>query len=275
MSIFTNDDVAAFGANYLSLVQSYLPVPVSSFTAPFLLDLLQAAESDISQKLRVYLEPTKIFPFSPSASDLQPLTTTGMFGNIVSQTAWAEEPGYDYDPDFFSGNGYGFLVLKQHPVISIDFIRFQYPSPFNTFYTIPTAWVRFDKKTGQVNLVPEAASFTAPLTAFQLTALGGGTTIPFMMQVQYTAGLENVKTDPKWANLRQAIYQQAVVNMLNNSVLPASSSISADGLSRSKSVKISDYQDNIERTLFGPKGSNGGLWTFIHGVEGTMMGSPY
>jgi len=53
---------------------------------------------------------------------------------------------------------------------------------------------------------------------------------------------------------------------------PNSASISADGLSQSLSVDMEKYRGAIEATLFGPKGSNGGLMTAIHGIRLGMLG---
>ena len=55
-------------------------------------------------------------------------------------------------------------------------------------------------------------------------------------------------------------------------MLPQSASISADGLSQSNSFNYKAWQDDINETLFGPKGSNGGLFTSIHGINGSVLG---
>jgi len=262
MSLFTGNDLPAFRRNrigpaWASLVGTELP------DNEFLLHEIQAAEADISQRLRTYFEPTKVFPFPPAQSDLDALPV-GM--------PYDQEPGYDYDTTFFQGERWGFIATRHKPIISVDFIRFSYPAPTLVFYTIPNDWMRIDFKYGQINLVPATSTFTAPLSAFMLQALSGGTTIPFMMQVQYTAGLQNVRTDPKWRNLVDVIYRQAVLNCLKNAYIPQSGSISADGLSESRGFDVLKFQEGIDETLFGPKGSNGGLWTAIHGIVSAYAG---
>ena len=66
--------------------------------------------------------------------------------------------------------------------------------------------------------------------------------------------------------------KKAVLKILEDSFLPQSGSISADGLSQSLSVDMEKYHDMIDRTLNGGKGSNGGLMTAIHGVRIGVLG---
>lgn len=254
MSLFSSADLAKFKTDrLLRAAQTYWPgVELSD---DYLLMQLQAAEAHIGHELRVFLEPTTIFPYEPSEDEISAL-----------QGPYAEEPGYDYDPEFFGPGRWGYIVTRQRPIVSVEFIRFAYPSPQQTFYAIPSEWIRLDKKHGQINLVPAAAGFTAPLNAFMLQAVGGGAMIPFMLQVKYVAGLQNVKTDPRWADLLDVIFKQAVLNVLDDNFTPQSGSISADGLSQSMSMDSDKYRDSIEVRLWGPKGSNGGLWTSIHGI---------
>ena len=93
-----------------------------------------------------------------------------------------------------------------------------------------------------------------------------------MIQLQYTAGLQNVRRDPKWRNLVNVIYRQATLNIIKENYVPGSGSISADGLSESRTVDTGKWQEEIDMTLFGPKGSNGGLWTQIHGIVSAYGG---
>jgi hypothetical protein len=64
-----------------------------------------------------------------------------------------------------------------------------------------------------------------------------------------------------------------VLKVIEDGFLPSSGSISADGLSQSLSMDMEKYRDMISTTLFGPKGSNGGLLTAIHGIKLFTMGS--
>lgn len=256
MSIFSANDVSNFRTDRLLRAASTY-WPNVTLSDAYLLQQLQAAEAYVARRLRVCLEPTQVFPWSPSTSDLSGLPT-GM--------PWLEEPGYDYDPQFFSSGRWGYIITRYRPIISVQLIQFAYPVPTQSFFPIPQEWIRLEKKHGQINLVPASASFAAPLNAFMLQAVGGGDMIPFMLQVQYQTGLQNVRTDPQWADLVDVIYKQAVLNILDENFTPQSGSISADGLSQSMSLDADKYRDAIELKLTGPKGSHGGLWAAIHGI---------
>ncbi|MGC1305199.1 MAG: hypothetical protein WA840_22755 [Caulobacteraceae bacterium] len=262
MSLFSTDDVAEFRQDaLLAAYQAYLPGV--TYSDAYLLRQLQAAEAETAKVLRVFLEPTYVFPHLPRADEIAALPT-GM--------PWAEEPGYDYGPGFFESDSWGYLVLQQKPLIEVHSIVLDYPAPTQGMFAIPRDWIRPDRKYATIRLVPGTSSFVAPLGAFVLQALGGGSTIPSMIRVTYTAGLTGVKTDPHWADLLDAIYKKAVLKVIEGAFLPQSGSIGADGLSQSLSINTQQYRDQAAEILTGPKGSNGGLRAYIHGVGGTMLG---
>ncbi|MDB5550519.1 MAG: hypothetical protein JWL86_503 [Rhizobium sp.] len=260
MSLFAAGDVAAFRAGTFAAAQTTYLSGVT-FTDAFLLGQIQAAEQDVSSQLKVLLEPTVIFPYVPTDAEIAAL----------SGKPWRDEPGYDYDPEFFRNERWGYIVSRQQPIISIEYIQFAYPSPQNLVYKIPSDWLRVDRKYGHIRMVPASSTFVAPLGAFLMQALGGGSNIPSMIQMKYTAGL-NGKNDVLWPLIQDVIYKMAVLKIMQGAMIPGSVSISADGLSQSLSTKIDDYQAVIDRTLFGPKGSNGGLWTTVHGFGGGVLG---
>ena len=263
MSLFSAQDIGWFRLDALMCAWRNL-FPNVVLSDAYLLRMLHAAEAETSKQLRVLLEPTYVFPFTPADSDIAAIP-----GNLP----WIEEPGYDYSPDFFEGDKWGYLVLRQKPLISVDYIRLSYPAPMGQqFYVIPPDWIRPDKRYSVIRLVPFTASFTAPLGAFIMQALGGGATVPSMIQVGYTAGLKDVKTDPQWADLIDVISKKAALKVIEGAYLPQSGSISGDGLSQSMSLDTSKYRELIQETLFGPKGSNGGLFSYIHGIVGAIAG---
>lgn len=223
---------------------------------------LLAAESEISHTLRVYLQPTVIVPDDTPQSELDAMD--------AADIVYATEAAYDYDPDFFSGESWGYIVTKQKPIISVQSIVFAYPVPQQQFFQIPAEWIRLDKKYGHIRLVPAAMAFAAPLSAFIMQALGGGRTIPFMIRIKYTAGIKDVFKE--YPELVDTIKKMAVLKIIQASFPAQSGSISADGLSQSQSVDISKYEDMIDRALNGPKGSNGGLMTAIHGIRMSVLG---
>lgn len=227
----------------------------------FLWGKVLAAESEIKHTLRVPLVATQFFATPPSSSDLAAMPP-GM--------PWDIDPAYDYDPEFFQGEKWGYIVTRQKPVQTVQRIRFAYPAPSSLFFDIPLDWIRLDQKYGHIRLVPATSAFSAPLSAFMMQALGGGRTIPFMIQLNYVAGIANAATD--YPELLDVIKKLAVLKAVEDGFLPQSGSISADGLSQSMSVDMEKYRDTINNILNGPKGSNGGLMTAIHGVRNTVMG---
>jgi hypothetical protein len=260
VSLFALSDIAAFKLDRLqAVIQTYFPSGAMP-SDEFLLQQVQAAEQDVIVALKVFLEPTTIFPYTPSDAEVEALDGAD----------WAEEPGYDYDAEFFQGERWGYIVTRQRPIITVTAVNFVYPSPQNSVYQIPNDWLRLDKKYGQIRMVPASSTFVAPLGAFLLQALAGGGTIPSMLQVHYVAGLTDVLT--KWPNIVDLIYKTAILKLIRGFFIPQSQSISADGLSQSMSFDADKYQAGLNETMFGPKGSNAGLFTAIHGLANTVMG---
>lgn len=260
MSLFTSGDVATFRSDRLmTLAATYAPSINPS--EDYLLRQIRAAEREIARQLKVALEPTRVFPREPTEAEIAALPE-GM--------PWVEEPANDFDPSFFRGERWGFIILNKRPVLKVHSIRFVYPSPHQAFYTIPYDWIRLDKRAGHIRLVPASAAWSAPLNAFLMAAMGGGMTIPGMIQVDYDAGLKDAVQE--WPDLIEVILKKAALNVLENLYLPASASISGDGLSQSISMDASKYRDLINETLFGPKGSNSGLFTAIHGLQLSVLG---
>jgi hypothetical protein len=233
-----------------------------TLTDDYIWEKVVAAESQIKHTLRVPLVPTQFFAYTPTTPEDIALEQPGVPIDI--------DPAYDYDPEFFQGEKWGFIVTRQKPVQSVQRMRFAYPAPSNLFFDIPLDWIRLDQKYGHIRLVPATSAFSAPLSAFMMQALGGGRTIPFMIQLTYIAGIQNAWTT--YPELIDVIKKQAVLKVVEDGFLPQSGSISADGLSQSMSVDMEKYRDTIDSILNGPKGSNGGLMTSIHGVRNTIMG---
>lgn len=263
MTIFKNRvaAIADLRADRLSLAAASV-LPSVQLSDDYLYLKLLAAEAEIARRLRVYLEPTTIVPDDAQQSELDALEAGG--------ATWAQEPAYDYDQEFFMYDRWGYLVTKSKPIISVQSLKFVYPSALNQVFEIPHEWIRLDKRYGHIRLVPATQAFAAPLGAFLLQSLSGGRTVPFMIQVRYTAGLTNVLAN--WPDLVDVIKKRAVVGMITDAFLPQSGSISADGLSQSLSVDVEKYHDSIDLAIDGPKGSNGGLMTAIHGIRLGILG---
>jgi hypothetical protein len=230
-------------------------INLSALSDSDIVSSINAAEAEASHQLRVLFQPTVILPNEATQAEMDALTATA--------TPFMQEASYDYDPEFFIGNRWGYIITKQSPIISVQSINFAYPSPAMTVFSIPDSWVRMDKKYGQIRLVPATQPFSAPLTAFVMQALGGGKTIPFMIQLRYTAGLANPAAD--YPDLVDTVKKMAMMRILQSAFLPASGSISADGLSRSKSFDYDKWQGMIDHKL-------DELRDLIHGIRMTTLG---
>jgi hypothetical protein len=240
------DRLMAATSNFLSGV---------TFSDSYLWDKVRAAESEIAHKLRVSLVPTKFFPVAPTDDQLA----------AIGSMPWAIDPAYDYEPDMFYGEKWGFVVMRNTPVISIDSMIFAYPSMTDGFVTVPADWIRIDAKYGHLRLVPASPALFTTMNAFIMTALAGARTIPFMLQIAYTAGLADARND--YPELIDVIKKLAVLKVIEDSFAPQSGSISADGLSQSISADMGAYRETIDQVLNGESGSNGGLMAKIHGVR--------
>lgn len=237
MTIFTtiDSDVEKVKSRMNGAIKSYLGgMPADGVIE----DALLAAEAEVKRKLRVFLEPTWLIP--PSSLD-------EVAALDAAKTAYELEPGYDYDPSFFEGEKWGLLVTRQRPIIEIAYLKFVYPLPLNTVWTIPIDWLKVDNKYGRINLVPSSTAFSAPLSVYIMNVLGGGRTVPQMLQCKYRAGLKDVRKD--WPDIVATIYRMAILRMLNDSFIPQSASISADGLSQSRSLDLKAYSDSIDTAL--------------------------
>ena len=118
-------------------------------------------------------------------------------------------------------------------------------------------------------MIPTSAGILVGSAGFALSTLINRRSIPDMVQVAYTAGLQNIQTE--YPEILDVIKKKAVLNVLADSYIPQSGSISADGLSQSMSMDISKYSDAIDDIINGPKGTNGGLMTRIHGIRSMVF----
>lgn len=230
-------------------------LPTTATTDDYIWSKVLAAESDISHTLRVRLAPTAFFPLPPTQEQIDALN--GM--------PWAEDPAYDYDPEMFGSERWGFIQARNYPLISVQGLRYAYPTAEQTAYQIPLEWLKMDKKYGQIRIVPTGHGSTVLLNSYLLQLLGAGRHIPHMLQLTYVAGLADAARD--YPELLDAIKKLAVVKIIEDNCVPQSGSISGDGLSQSFSSDVSKYHDTVDRILNGPPGANGGLMAAIHGVR--------
>ncbi len=230
--------------------------PAVAVSDDYLWEKLRAAESEMAHELRVPLAPTHFFPEEPSQAEIA----------AINGAPWGIDPGYDYQPNDFQFNDkWGYIRLRNKPLHSVSRVRFAYPGGPTAHYDLPLDWIRPDKKYGHIQFVPSSTAFAAPLNSFVMQAIGQGRTIPLAIQITYVAGLDNVGAN--YPELLDAIYKKTALKVVEDSFLPQSGSISADGLSQSISNDMEKHHETVDRILYGSKGSNGGLITAIHGVR--------
>ena len=236
---------------------------LSGFTPSddYLWGKIVAAESAIAHELRVPLVPTMFFPYPP---------TPDQIAGLPAGMPYAVDPPYDYGPTDLDGDKWGYTITRQKPVQSVVQMRFAYPDPAKQIFVIPPDWVRLDQKYGHIRLVPTTYAVSVPLSAFILQSIAAGREIPFMLEIQYIAGLENAAQD--YPELLDAIKKLAVLKAIEDSFPAQSGSISADGLSQSISVDLDKYHGIIDTILNGAPGTNGGLMTAIHGIRSNVLG---
>lgn len=221
----------------------------------YLWDKVRVAEAEVSHTLRVPLVPTRYFPMPPTDAQVEALD--GM--------AWDIDTPYDYDPGMFRGDRWGYFITRHAPIISVQGLRLAYPVAGSGFMDIPMDWLQVDHRNGHVRLVPSSPAVFMSMSVVVLGGIMAAQNIPNMLHLEYTAGLTDVST--KFPELLDAIKKLAVLKIVGDAYLPQSGSISADGLSQSLSVDIDKYHGSIDEILNGPKGSNGGLMTKIHGIR--------
>ncbi|HED34954.1 MAG TPA: hypothetical protein ENJ08_12215 [Gammaproteobacteria bacterium] len=253
MSLF-NDQAAIVSEmrdeRLIAVAQSYFPDITLSDS--YIYNKVLAAEVDAEERLRVFFEPVEVYPEGTPQSELDAIPPT---------TRYIEEPAYDWDPEFFRGERWGFINTRHRPVIAVDSIRFVYPSTDVRLYQFPNEWIHVDFKYGHIRIVPMGDG-SLPLNAWLLQVHGGGRTVPHMIRVRYRTGLKNARRD--YPHLIDLIKKMAVIRILDDQFLPQSGSISADGLSESVSIDTKNYKESVAAEI-------DSLRQFIHGVSMVLL----
>jgi hypothetical protein len=258
MTIFTDKDAAV--QDLLSdrlLLLAVGSLPEAGLSSTYLYGKLLSAEASVRRSLKVFFEPTKVIPEDAPQAEVDALEQAG--------TPYFQEANYDYDADFFSADRWGDIQLNQKPVIAVESVEIVYPFLNNPAFQIPVDWIRIDRKYGLLRLIPSSSMIAGQMAALRVQILSAGRMMPFAIRMRYTAGLKNAARD--FPDLIDCIKKTAVLFIIEDMFLPQSGSISADGLSQSLSADVSKYQEVLDRMMFGAKGSNGGLFTDIHGIQ--------
>lgn len=208
---------------------------VAELSATYIYAKLLAAEAEVSRRLRVRLEPTIVFAGEPTADEI----------TAAGETPWLEEAAYDYEPDLWTPEDWGYLVLRNKPVSRIDLVEFIYPSPVAGVFRLPESWIRLDKKYGHVRFVPTGSALSVgAFGSMVLSMMSGGRNVPQMIRVRYRTGLTTVPPD-----LVDLIKKFATLKILEDAFIEQSGSISADGLSQSVSLDLDKYNEAFDKKL--------------------------
>lgn len=241
--------VRDFKTNSLSFLDKSFPV--DQISDDDIWDSLLVAEATASRELRVFLEPTVVIPEDAKQAEIDALVAAG--------TKFVTEAPYDYDPQGWNSNSWGYMLLRKTPVVRVDSVHFTYPNPSSDVLNVPHEWLRLDRKYGHLRFVPTGTMMAlGPMSTYIMTAISSGRVIPGMIHVRYVAGLENAAQT--YPDLVSVVKRMAIMRILKSAFLPQSSSISADGLSQSTSIDADKWQDAIDHDL-------ATLRDAIHGVR--------
>jgi hypothetical protein len=161
-----------------------LPMP-AEFEAGFLWSQYKAAEVDAARQLRVLLQPTQIFAGEPTGEEIAALTTVSDDPEPVTTTVpHLVEAAYDYQPDMFQYDNWGFIATRQKPIIAVQSIQFAFPALSTTPFDIRQDWIRTDSKYGQIRIIPTGASMATPLAMHMMRIVGGGRSVPHMVRIR-------------------------------------------------------------------------------------------
>lgn len=245
-------------------------INLKALTASMVWDKLVAAETEAERLLKTFFDTVQVIPDTALEPEIQALED--------AKTRYITIGAFDYDPAMFEGERWGLMRLPYKPVQQINSVTIAFPAPFLMNYVVPFEWIRIDRKYGDMQLVPTTSAQVTPVGAFALVAMAGSVTYPQAVQVRYSCGLSNANGQvatsfaQEWDDLVDVVKRMAIGKIMKMAYLPTSSSISADGLSQSNSFDPKKWQDQIDEDLFGPKGSNSGLFTSIHGINSQALG---
>lgn len=232
------------------------------------------AVAEVERRLGVFLKPTVVV-CNPEERGLE-------YGIDYE----VEEHPYDYEARMY--NQYGFLQLREKPVLSLDGYKLVLPNgQIIIDFMTRKEWVKLDKTNGQINIVPYAGDPTL------FAMLGGSASgypfatgrinsnLPHMIYADYTAGFHQWRL-PK--DINETIAKISAVNILGiagDALLAgvASMSTSIDGLSESMATTasatsatygahIKQYQDDIASFF---KAKDGGARAYYRGFTMTGM----
>jgi hypothetical protein len=216
---------------------------IADLSDDYLVRTLLATERLVERELRIFITPRQIVPVGTPAAEVAALAAMGC--------PMVEEPGYPFDTRLFNGMD---LEVRHRPIIDIYRLWYSYQGDGTpagqaaaSLYDVPLDWIQMDRKYGRLNMLPQSSFTNLPLNTWLLSVLGSGRDIPFGLKLRYSAGLRDARNE--YPDLVNLILRRTVISIMDDSFIPQSGSISADGLSQSLSTDVDKYRDAVEKAL--------------------------
>lgn len=221
----------------LAVSNAFSDFPV---TDSYLFGKIKTAEGILERRLKINLTPTKFVTRNTDTAITDNYTSNGI--------RWAYDDNYDYPYGAFADESWFWTNLRNHPIISVESIKFSFPPPLsNSVFEIPSSWIVIDHNNSSIQLVPSTASFSSYLPPYIFNILGGGRQMPYLVYINYTAGLANAFAQyPEMDDLIQKI---AVHSLIEDSYPTTGGSISADGLSQYQNFNIKQFEAIIDKRI--------------------------
>lgn len=201
---------------------------------------LQAAEAEVSRKLAVPLSPIEVFSVEQPTSD----EIAALDG-----APYIVDPGYEMEGGWLGSFQWATIKLLRRPLIEVKSVKFVYPTITMPIYDVPLDWVYPDRKSGIIQFTPKPTSAGVAPSILSANIMSQGSTVPQMVRVHYTAGL--TPDHELMPEILDVLFQLATLGFMRFSA--QSGSISADGLSQSKSVDVNKFKESIDDQLEGLK----------------------
>lgn len=99
--------------------------------------------------------------------------------------------------DYYSNdyNNFNFIHLDNYPIISVEKFSVKYPTG-QTVVEYPPEWLRIDKESGHIRIVPTAGTLSEILIgsggSYLPAIYSGMSNLPHLFTIEYTAGFERI-----------------------------------------------------------------------------------
>src|ERR1700754_1805335 len=113
-------------------------INIGRLTDDMIWDKLMASEAEAERVLKVFFNTVEVIPDDTEQFEIDRLEAAG--------TRYITDSNFDYNPNLFRGDAWGYMRLGYRPVHKIHKIIIRFPSPFLANYTVPHDWIKLDRK---------------------------------------------------------------------------------------------------------------------------------